>query len=141
MPFNTGETTRFRRCHHIVPTQTTNTLMLQLTVGLSHMHKLSVLHRDIKPPNLLLHSSGRAPLQLLICDFGWCCQGTAMRNTLAQTPGYRAPEVALGASYGMGADVWSVGVIFRELLTGICLWQTFQDGRDELQQIQRLGAH
>jgi serine/threonine protein kinase len=63
-PFNLGQL-----CHHIVlPDSLAKGFMLQLLRGLAHLHELGIVHRDIKPQNLLLSGSGR----LKICDLGLC---------------------------------------------------------------------
>lgn len=85
------------------------------------MHSKGVIHRDIKPENIMLSKNG----VLKLCDFG------SGRNILSNTPysdyvstrWYRAPELLVShASYNSGIDVWAVGCIFVELLTGKALF-------------------
>ena len=90
--------------------------MLMTMRGLHHLHQRFVLHRDLKPNNLLLSADG----VLKLADFGLARDfGAAYVNMSPQvvTIWYRAPELFLGArQYGHGVDVWAVGCIFAELL-------------------------
>ncbi|KAG4999323.1 hypothetical protein JHK87_020395 [Glycine soja] len=90
---------------------------LQMTLkGLAYCHKKWVLHRDMKPNNLLIGSNG----QLKLADFGLARMfGSPDRRFTHQVFArwYRAPELLFGAKqYGPGVDVWAAGCIFAELL-------------------------
>jgi cyclin-dependent kinase 7 len=89
---------------------------MQMLLGLEHLHMLYILHRDLKPNNLLMDSSGR----IKIADFGLArFYGSPNRNYTHQvvTRWYRAPELLYGArAYGTGIDMWAVGCIIGELL-------------------------
>merc|ERR1719272_1868349 len=87
------------------------------------MHSGSLLHRDIKPSNILLNSD----CQVRVCDFGLARSVVQSPDTKANpvltdyvaTRWYRPPEILLGStSYQMGVDLWSVGCIVGELLSG-----------------------
>ena len=93
-------------------------ILRQLLEGVSYLHHNWILHRDLKTSNLLYGQGGR----LAVCDFG-------LARCFAEPPGayshpvvtlwYRAPELLLGIErYGPAVDVWSVGCIFAELLSG-----------------------
>jgi cyclin-dependent kinase len=91
----------------------------QLLKGMHACHQIMILHRDLKPQNVLIHADGR----LKICDFGLARAFTmplgAYTNEVV-TLWYRAPEIFLGcAKYGTEIDVWSAGCIIAELATGI----------------------
>jgi cyclin-dependent kinase-like len=91
-------------------------LIYQLLLGLDHCHRMGIVHRDIKPENLLVSEAGT----LKICDFGFARQYKS-KETMTQyvsTRWYRAPELLLMAEYGLAVDVWAVGCVLAELLTG-----------------------
>lgn len=90
--------------------------MYQLIHGVFYSHKRRVLHRDLKPQNILVSRSGT----LKIADFGLarvCGLPAFVQNQQIGTMGYLAPEFLLGAvKYSMPADMWSVGCIFAEMV-------------------------
>merc|ERR1712065_28914 len=98
---------------------TVKTLLLQLLKGLAHCHDRRVLHRDLKPPNLLISSVAHV---LKIADFGLARTfGLPVRaySSDVVTLWYRAPDILLGSStYTTSIDIWSAGCIFAEMLTG-----------------------
>jgi serine/threonine protein kinase len=93
-------------------------LALQAARGLAHAHEAGLVHRDIKPGNLLLRRDGT----LKIADFGiaWAAETTALTQagTVLGTAAYLAPEQALGEEVTPAADVYSLGAVLYELLTG-----------------------
>ncbi|CAA0834026.1 Protein kinase superfamily protein [Striga hermonthica] len=112
-------------------------LMLQLLLGLNHLHQNRVLHRDLKTSNLLYNNRG----ELKICDFGLACRahgpsGDSVPHTQqVVTLWYRAPELLLGArSYSTAIDMWSAGCIMAELLLGKPLF----DGNTEIDQLAKI---
>ncbi|KAF8011094.1 hypothetical protein BT93_J1648 [Corymbia citriodora subsp. variegata] len=90
--------------------------IFQLLRGLKYLHSANVLHRDLKPGNLLVNAN----CDLKICDFGLArtSQGNGQFMTeYVVTRWYRAPELLLSCdNYGTSIDVWSVGCIFAEIL-------------------------
>ena len=98
--------------------------LYQILRGLRYLHSARVLHRDIKPGNLLVNSN----CVLKICDFGLARieEPDSTKNMTQEvvTQYYRAPELLMGAkNYGAEVDVWSVGCIFAELLSRRILFQ------------------
>jgi cyclin-dependent kinase len=90
---------------------------LQLLQGIRYCHSHRVLHRDLKPQNLLIDRDGN----LKIGDFGLArAFGVPLRTYTHEvvTLWYRAPEILLGGrQYSTGVDMWSVGCIFAEMAT------------------------
>lgn len=96
----------------------------QILRGLRYLHSANILHRDIKPGNLLVNSN----CILKICDFGlariWDSRERQNMTHEVVTQYYRAPELLMGARRYTGAvDIWSVGCIFAELLARKILFQ------------------
>lgn len=97
-------------------------LLDQLLQALTAVHAAGVVHRDVKPANLLLEPSGSGPPLLRLGDFGVAAIVGDVRLTLDHgvvgTDGYLAPEVLDGAPPATGHDLYAVGVVAAQLLTG-----------------------
>ena len=95
--------------------------MRKLFSALNHMHAQEVVHRDIKPDNIMLTGDG----ELKLIDFG-LSQRTEMDGShaknIAGTPYYMAPEVLEG-HYDSKCDIWSVGVILYVFMSGYLPFQ------------------
>ena len=96
---------------------------------LDALYKNRIIHCDLKPENVLLKQQGRSGIKVI--DFGSSCYEHQRIYTYIQSRFYRAPEVILGAKYGMPIDMWSLGCILAELLTGYPLFP----GEDESDQL------
>ncbi len=104
--------------------------MYQIMSGLAYMHSKGVMHRDLKPDNVLLNRRG----ELKICDFGFSRKLEPGRRIYTQnvaTLPYRAPEVILSdGRYSVEVDLWSCGCIMAELARGkIIFLQTLFPGK------------
>jgi cyclin-dependent kinase len=115
-----------------LPTSIIKSFMYQLCKGVAHCHSHGVMHRDLKPQNLLVD---REKGLLKIADLGLGRAFTVPLKSYTHeivTLWYRAPEVLLGAShYSTPVDIWSVGCIFAELARKSPLFP----GDSELQQL------
>jgi Tol biopolymer transport system component len=117
MAYYEGVTLRERLAQGPVPPSEVVRLATQIADGLAAAHAKGVVHRDIKPENILITSDGRAK----ILDFGLALVGgnapagsSLARGTLA----YVSPEQIRGEAGDARSDVWSLGIVFHELLTG-----------------------
>ncbi len=107
-------------------------LLEGITAGLAHAHARHVIHRDLKPRNIFLTRDGQAKL----LDFG-LAHFTSTASALphlptAGTPSYMAPEQWLGAPQDARTDVWGVGVLLHEMLTGEPLYRA--DSAEEFRE-------
>lgn len=88
--------------------------------AIQYCHDKNVVHRDLKPENLLLMSA-TDDASIKLADFGFAkkvSMDTAGLVTTCGTPGYVAPEILEGESYGKPVDIWSIGIITYILLAG-----------------------
>lgn len=111
--------------------------MQDLLRGTAFCHENRVLHRDLKPQNLLINTKG----QLKLADFGLARAFGIPVNTFSNevvTLWYRAPDVLLGSrTYNTSIDIWSAGCIMAEMYTGRPLFPGTTN-EDQLQKIFRL---
>ena len=100
-----------------LPLQEVQALAGQLVSALHYLHSHRIIHRDMKPQNILLTGDGKVKL----CDFGFAralSAATVMVTSIKGTPLYMAPEVVQHKPYDHRADLWSLGVILYELFVG-----------------------
>lgn len=88
---------------------------MQIVRGVDYLHSFDtpIMHRDLKPENLLV-DKGR----IMIADFGCSALVKGTRNTYCGTPDYVAPEVVMGQQQTEKVDIWGLGVLLFEMLTG-----------------------
>ncbi len=93
-------------------------IMLQLTDGMAHAHDSYIIHRDLKPQNIMIQDDG----QIKITDFGiaMALNSTQLTqtNSVMGSVHYLPPEQAAGKGSTTKSDIYSMGIIFYELLTG-----------------------
>ena len=93
-------------------------IMLQLTDGMAHAHDSYIVHRDLKPQNIMIQDDG----QIKITDFGiaMALNSTQLTqtNSVMGSVHYLPPEQANGKGSTIKSDIYSMGIIFYELLTG-----------------------
>lgn len=105
---------------------------LQMLAGLNAVHSAGIIHRDVKPENLLVGHNG----ELKICDFGLArAQNAGERKrdkmtAYVATRWYRAPEIMV-SRYGKASDVWSSGCVLAEMLGGKVLFP----GKNHIHQL------
>jgi len=91
-------------------------VMLQLTSGVSYIHEHGILHNDLKPDNLFYLVDG----SVKIADFGIATKNgeKSKEDAVTGTVYYCAPEILMGQPAGVASDIYSMGIIFFEMLTG-----------------------
>jgi eukaryotic-like serine/threonine-protein kinase len=118
MPCYDGETLRRRLERGPLPVEEAVDVALQIARGLAKAHRNGITHRDIKPANLILTSDG----VVKVLDFGLAkLAGSAAisrTGSSAGTPAYMSPEQAKGDDVDPRTDLWSLGVVLYEMLTG-----------------------
>ncbi len=106
--------------HKPLPFDKTNSWARDIANGMAVAHQVGIIHRDLKPANILINSEGL----LKIVDFGVAAAASSGDTQLTKTgyvigsPKYMAPEQILGKKVDLRADIYSVGVIVYEMLTG-----------------------
>jgi serine/threonine protein kinase/WD40 repeat protein len=85
----------------------------QFLSGLEAIHKAGLVHRDVKPENIMLTRAGR----VVVMDFGLARQKTEDDRSVSGTPAYMAPEHAAGKDVDARADVYSAGVVLAEMVS------------------------
>lgn len=104
----------------------------QLLIALKHSHNLGIIHSDLKPENIAFKSENKSGIKLI--DFGSTCRIDCSVNNYIQSRFYRAPEVILQYGYNEKIDIWSLGCVIVEMITG---WPLFS-GDDEIEMIQMM---
>ena len=104
-------------------------LLKQMLEGYLHIKNKNIIHRDIKPDNILFRSKPEeGKKEVVLIDFGYCCM-ESVRNSPKRvynlgSPKYMAPEAFKDCRYSEKSDIWGFGVTFFQMLTG----KTCDDG-------------
>lgn len=155
---------------YLMPVDILKSIVFQLLKATDFMHSRSIIHTDLKPENILLSQNGdmgcvfldkvpskfqilpSQPLrnyrnngspEIKVADLGNATSSSYHLSDRIQTRQYRAPEILLGHCWGALADVWSIGCLIFEFLTGDYLFEpnsgaTFSKDEDHLAQIIEL---
>jgi serine/threonine-protein kinase len=109
---------RYSEQNQLIPINETVRIMREAASALSYAHGMGMIHRDVKPANLMLDSTNR----VVLTDFGIAKIVTGVQFTasggMVGTPAYMSPEQGLGEQGDERSDLYSLGVIFYQMLTG-----------------------
>ncbi|KAB2630603.1 serine/threonine-protein kinase ATG1-like [Pyrus ussuriensis x Pyrus communis] len=130
-----GDLFMYIQRHGKVPEALAKHFMQQLVAGLQMLRDNNLIHRDLKPQNLLLSTNDNNSV-LKIADFGFArsLQPRGLAETLCGSPLYMAPEIMQLQKYDAKADLWSVGAILFQLVTG----RTPFTGNNQIQLLQNI---
>ena len=95
--------------------------MKQIIIGYSSLHKSNVIHRDLKPANIFLKDT-----EIKLADFGFAMKASDGKKYCSYNVGspiYMPPEALNENKYSFKSDIWAIGVIFYEILTGKTPWK------------------
>ncbi|XP_052265731.1 cyclin-dependent kinase-like 2 isoform X2 [Dreissena polymorpha] len=125
------------KCPNGLDETTCRKILWQVLKGIEFCHLNNIIHRDIKPENILVSKNGVVKL----CDFGFArtlAQPGEIYTDYVATRWYRAPELLVGdTKYGKAVDIWAVGCLLVEMLTGEPLFPGDSD-IDQLYQIVKV---
>ena len=118
MEFVDGETlSRYLSAHGRIPQEEAIEIARQICAGLAEAHRSGIIHRDLKTGNVMICRTAKEGLRVVIMDFG-LAGAVALDSTEGGTPGYMAPELWKGEKASCASDIYSLGVILYEIVTG-----------------------
>jgi Serine/threonine protein kinase len=123
MEFLEGETLAERLGNGPLPEKQARTIALQICAGLAEAHRNHVIHGDLKTNNVILTTSSGGEMRAVITDFGLAQtlrapQAAVQPGQAAGTPDYMAPELWRGGKASVASDIYALGVILHELISG-----------------------
>ncbi|XP_038618203.1 serine/threonine-protein kinase ULK1 isoform X3 [Tachyglossus aculeatus] len=122
---NGGDLADYLHSMRTLSEDTIRLFLQQIAGAMKMLHSKGIIHRDLKPQNILLSYPGARKsnpnnIRVKIADFGFAryLQNNMMAATLCGSPMYMAPEVIMSQHYDAKADLWSIGTIIYQCLTG-----------------------
>ncbi|XP_048449749.1 serine/threonine-protein kinase ULK1-like, partial [Rhincodon typus] len=122
---NGGDLADYLHSKGTLSEDTIRLFLQQIAGAMKMLHSKGVIHRDLKPQNILLSCTGGRKsnpnnIRIKIADFGFAryLQTNMLAATLCGSPMYMAPEVIMSQHYDAKADLWSIGTIVYQCLTG-----------------------
>ncbi|GCC19878.1 hypothetical protein chiPu_0018595 [Chiloscyllium punctatum] len=131
---NGGDLADYLHSKGTLSEDTIRLFLQQIAGAMKMLHSKGVIHRDLKPQNILLSCTGGrksnpSNIRIKIADFGFAryLQTNMLAATLCGSPMYMAPEVIMSQHYDAKADLWSIGTIVYQCLTGKAPFQAHLD--------------
>ncbi len=118
MEFLDGETLAHRLDSGKIEEADARLIARQLCAGVAEAHRSGVLHRDLKPGNVILCRKKDGSTRAVITDFGLAVEASEVSELEGGTPNYMAPELWRGGKASQASDVFSLGVMLYEMVTG-----------------------
>ena len=91
-----------------------NNIVEPIIYALQYLHQKGIIHRDVKPENIIVTLSGKTKL----CDFGLACLKSIENSRYCGTKEFLAPEIIRGQDYDEKVDIWALGCVIYEVLYG-----------------------
>jgi len=91
-----------------------NNIVEPIVCALQYLHQKGIIHRDVKPENIIVTLSGKTKL----CDFGLACLKSIENSRYCGTKEFLAPEIIKGKDYDEKVDIWALGCVIYEVLYG-----------------------
>ncbi|MDR2511962.1 MAG: serine/threonine protein kinase, partial [Bacteroidales bacterium] len=123
----------------VIPEKMAYPMFLQILDACAYAHKRGIVHRDIKPANIILTSDNEGNFVVKILDFGIAKiisenEDDSEKGLIIGTPAYMSPEQVRGEDLDKRSDVYSLGVLLHQMLTGHAPYDTTTLSETEIQQ-------